>query len=488
MTKHRYSPLGLICALGLVSATATTWAADSTAALANAWPAFRGPNSSGVAATAARPPWQISPTNGVLWSIDLAWSPSSPCVYGDRIFITTFEADKLETRAYSAKDGKLLWRRTAPCDQLEEYHPAYGSPATATPACDGKIVVSYFGSSGLFGYDLDGKELWQRRLPMAKTHANFGSGTSPLLANDRIFLNRDLMGASALLAFDAKDGHQVWEAPRLEFSTSYGTPILWQHDGLSEVIMNGALSLCAYDAATGAERWRVRGMPSGACTTPVVGGGLLYAGGWMPGKSDSPFPTWQSLAEKFDKNTDDALSDDEMQGEGSYLKSFDFDKNGKLEKAEWTGIIDRLQAGENCMLGIKPGGSGDATATQVAWKATKGLPYVPSPLYYDGRLYWVKDGGIATCVDAKTGQAAYSEVRLKEASGSYYSSPVAADGRIYVASMKGMLTVFKAGGTQPEIVHQADFGEAIDATPALVGDKLYLRTRSKLMAFGPAKN
>jgi outer membrane protein assembly factor BamB len=109
---------------------------------------------------------------------------------------------------------------------------------------------------------------------------------------------------------------------------------------------------------------------------------------------------------------------------------------------------------------------------------------VPSPIYYDGRIYYVKDGGLITSLNAKTGEAFYTQERLPEAAGTYYSSPVAADGRIYVASLQGKLTVVKAGGEKPEILHQVDFGDRILATPALVGDKIYLRTTGKLWAFG----
>jgi hypothetical protein len=119
----------------------------------------------------------------------------------------------------------------------------------------------------------------------------------------------------------------------------------------------------------------------------------------------------------------------------------------------------------------------------VVWNATRGLPYVASPLCYQGRVYLVKDGGLVSCFDARTGEPFYLQERLSKAEGTYYASPVAADDRIYLASLKGVLTVIKAGGSSPEIIHQADFKERIDATPALVGDRVYLRTRTKLYAF-----
>jgi len=132
---------------------------------------------------------------------------------------------------------------------------------------------------------------------------------------------------------------------------------------------------------------------------------------------------------------------------------------------------------------VKAGGHGDISESHVAWKATRGLPYVPSPLHYQHRLYLVRDGGMMSSFDATSGKPFYLQERIEGASGSYYASPVAADGRIYLASKDGKVTVIKAGGEKPEILHQADFGERIFATPALVGDRLYLRTATRLYAF-----
>jgi len=134
------------------------------------------------------------------------------------------------------------------------------------------------------------------------------------------------------------------------------------------------------------------------------------------------------------------------------------------------------------LISVNPGGTGDITKTHVAWSYNRGLPYVPSPLFYKDRIYLIKDGGLITSLDAKSGKPIYSQERLGT-TGSYYASPVAADGRIYVASLPGKLTVLKAGGDSPEILHQVEFGERIFATPALVGDRLYLRTQTQLYAF-----
>ena len=460
----------------MVAATATLLAQDP------AWPGFRGPNGSGVG-TQARPPVGLGPTNHVLWASDVPWSPSSPAIAGERVFLTTFADGKLETRAYATRDGQVLWRRAAPAEQLEDYHATAGSPAAGTPTTDGRHVVSYFGSSGLLCYDVEGRELWQLRLPVAETHGAFGSGTSPLLVGNRVILNRDVISGSSILAVDVETGKRLWETPRPEVATSYSTPVLWREAGWEEIVVAGALVMKAYDLANGSERWQVRGLPAAACTTPVVGDGLLLFAGWGPGQADAPFPSWEEMLKKDDKNGDGWLGADEVEGGAAVLKSFDFDKNGRLEQPDWDRLTGMLARGENCLLAIRPGGQGDVTESHVAWKATRGLPYVPSPLYYESRIYLVKDGGIVSCFDAKTGEPCYLQERLTKAEGTYYASPVAADGHLYFASLKGVLTVVKAGGSEPEIVHQADFKERIDATPALVGDRLYLRTKTKLYAF-----
>ena len=456
----------------------------AASAAVESWPEFRGANASGVSDT-AKPPVKFGPAENVLWSIAVPGAPSSPCVWGDRIFLTAFEGGKLQTRCHDRRDGKLLWSRVSPAEKLEEFHATEGSPAASTPVTDGQRVVSYFGSCGLICHDFAGKELWRHELPPAVTAGNFGSGSSPIIVGDLVVLNRDQARDSSLLAVQLKTGKMAWQTPRPDAPTSYGTPVLWKNGGGEEIVVAGSLTLKAYDPKTGAERWRVRGLPSYTCTTPVAGDGMLFCAGWSPGKADSPWPSWESVLEKQDKNHDGVVSLEEFteQGDKAWFKSQDINGNGKLDREDWDTIGGLMKKGENVMLAVKPGGSGDITDTHVAWKFTRGLPYVPSPLLYQSRVYIVKDGGMATCVDAKTGQPFYTQERLK-AAGSYYASPVAADGRIYVVSLDGKVTVFKAGGETPEILHQVDFKERIAATPALVGNQLYLRTATKLYAFG----
>lgn len=448
------------------------------------WPQFRGPNCSGVAKQ-ARPPVELAPGTNQLWKTAVPAGSSSPCIWGGRIFLTAFEDGKLWTQCYQRQNGRLLWQREAKTDELEEFHATEGSPAASTPATDGERVVSYFGSFGLICHDFGGKELWQHRLPVAQTAGSFGSGGSPVIADGLVLVNRDQMKNCSLLAADLRTGKKVWETGRPDVSQSFGTPMIWNNDGTTEIVMSGSLKLKAYDPKTGAERWSLAGMPSFTCTTPVAGGDLLYFAGWSPGKEAGSGPTWAGLVQPADKDNDNVVTLEEAKAAhfDSYFKSLDQNGDGKITPEDLTAMQAQMAKGENVLIAIKSGGKGELTASHVEWKQTRGLPYVPSPLLYEDRIYLIKDGGMVSSHDAKTGKTHYQQERLN-AIGNYYSSPVAANGNIYVASLNGRVTVFAAGGATPKIRYQADFGERISATPAMAGEAIYYRTATALYAFG----
>jgi outer membrane protein assembly factor BamB len=448
-----------------------------------AWPAFRGLNSSGVASE-AKPPVKIGPTNSVLWKIQVPWSPSSPCNWDDQIFLTTFAENELQTRCYQRSDGKLAWSRGVKPDKLEIFHSTENSPAATTPATDGQRVVVYFGSVGLICYDMKGTELWRHPLPVALSGGGYGTTASPLISGDLVVLNRDQDQGSSVLAIDLRTGKKAWETPRPDAYGSFGTPIIWQNNGVDEVVMPGSLRLKGYALNTGKEDWMVQGTAAFVCTTPVAGDGLLFFAAWSDGKADDPWPSWEKFLEEHDKNKDGVVALDEFEvASRDFYRGLDINRDGKIDKSDYDQLLAAIAKSENVLIAVKPGGRGDVSQSHVAWKVTRGLPYVASPLYYKGRIYLFKNGGMMSSYDASTGNPYYVQERL-DASGSYYSSPVAADGRIYIASLPGKMTVVKAGGDKPEILHQTEFGERIFATPALVGDNLYLRTKSTLYAFG----
>lgn len=448
------------------------------------WPRFRGPGGFGVA-DGQKPPVEYGLDKNLLWKTSVPSGASSPCIQGGRIFLTAFENGKLFTLCLEQKSGKELWRRDAGAETIEAFLPGQGSPAAATPVTDGKLVVVYFGSCGLIAYDYEGKELWREKMPVAETNNDFGSGTSPILEDGLVVLVRDLKKDSSIQTFDAATGKRAWTAPRPGMATGYSTPIVWDQGGFKELIAPGGLMLKAYDLKTGAERWSVRDMPAVNCGSPVVGGGLLYFAGWSPAGEDAPMPSFDDIL-KADTDSDGKLS--KAESENTMLKGFfspnDLNKDGFITREEWDGLIGYLKKGKNRLVAVKPGGSGDITETHVVWQRAKALPYVPSALHYRGRVFLIKDGGLVSCYDALTGEVKYEQERLG-VGASFYASPVAADGHIYVVDLAGK-AVTLAAGDKLEVLWKTDLGERTAATPAIVDNTLYYRTESKLVAFKAA--
>jgi outer membrane protein assembly factor BamB len=453
-----------------------------------AWPQFRGPGGSGIA-TGQKPPVQFGPDKNVKWKVPVPSGLSSPIVAGDKLVITALEDGKLFTIAYQRATGKEVWRAQAPAKKLEAHHKTESSPATSTSATDGKRIVSYFGSCGLFCYDLEGKELWRFELPTAVTLGNFGSGVSPIIADNTVILQRDVTNDSKILALDLTTGKPRWEKKRLS-PISYGTPVIWDTPAGKQVVAPGHGQLIGYDLKTGVERWSVAGMPSGCCSSPVAADGMLYFAGWSPGQDkDFKMPSFDDLLKQAGEEKLGYLTKEGS--EKTMIKGFfehqDANMDGKLTRDEWDAMLQFLSQGKNSAFAVKAGGAGDVSKSHVLWKKTKGLPYVTSALVYGGQLVMVKDGGIVTAYDAKTGNEIYMERAIDD--GKYYASPVAANGHIYFTSLDdGVVTVLNAGTSKPEVVAtNPKLGERVAATPAIADDTIYLRTAGHLYAFAEKK-
>ncbi|HEV2971176.1 MAG TPA: PQQ-binding-like beta-propeller repeat protein [Pirellulales bacterium] len=462
-----------------------TMCVAATAALAeDNWPRFRGPNGSGVSES-QHPPVPIDRDSMLRWKVAVPAGVSSPCVWGKHLFLTAVEDGKLWTLAYDCDNGHLLWRAEAPAKEIEKFHAIEGSPAASTCATDGQRVVSYFGSCGILCYDFQGHLLWKHELPVAQTHYDFGTGTSPILADGLVILVRDQKNAPAILALDAETGEERWKADRPNVPTAFSTPMISGQGKEMQLIVAGALRMKAYDLHSGKECWVLRGLPSANCTSPVTDGKRLYFAGWSPG-SDSPMPSYDDLLKQFDANKDGILEKAEM--EKSFLKDF-FDANdtnhdGKLTRDEWDANLSYMKQGKNSLLAVTAKGEGDITDTAIDWKHTKGLPYVPSPLFYRGRIFLVRDGGLASCYDAEKGQTIYENRRLG-ASGKYYASPVAAGGYIFIVSLAdGVISAIDAASDNPEVAAQRKLDERVAATPAIAGNRLYVRGGQHLYCFG----
>ena len=469
------------CAVALFLAT-------SAHAVDENWPQFRGSNGSGISAS-KNPPLKIDTESALRWKVEVPPGASSPCVWGDRIFLTAYADGKLWTLAYSRDTGKELWRTAAPAKQIEKYHHSEGSPAASTCVADGQRVITYFGSCGLLAYDFDGKPLWTYELPMAETSFDFGSGTSPILAQDMVVLVRDVKNGPVAIAVDAATGKERWKADRTGSPTAYSTPTVYGEGKDALLIVPGSLRMKAYELTTGKERWVLRGLPAANCTVAVVGGDRLFFAGWSPGQDDFKMPTLEELLSQMDANKDGKLQKAETKDTPleNFFDNNDTDHDGSITKAEWDGNLAFMKQGKNSLMAINPSGQGDISESGVVWKRSKGLPYVPSPIFYEGRIFFVRDGGFASSYDAATGKPIYEGKRIGIAD-KYYASPIAAAGHIYLASLdQGTISILRADAEKPEVVAERKLEERISATPALVGDQLYVRSEKHLYCFGEPK-
>jgi outer membrane protein assembly factor BamB len=449
------------------------------------WPQFRGPGGLGLGAADARPPVVFGPSTNVAWRVEVPAGNSSPIVRGTRVFLTAFAEGKLLTLAIDRGSGREIWRREVVPQKVEEVHQSLGNPASATPVTDGERVYVHFGSVGVLAYDLDGKELWRR--PMALTQTEYGASSSPVLAGGNVIQLIDQDGGSHLVALDRRTGAVVWRVERPEMRRGFGTPIVWDHDGASDLVVPGTVWLKGLDPRTGSERWRVSGLARITCTSPVVGDGMLFTASWTTGGDHNgehiTMPPFDEFLAAHDADKDGKFRFDELPPGPmkQRFKHLDGDRSGFIERAEWESMADIFARVENQAFAVKPDAKGGLSDAGVLWRFKKGLPYVGSPLHYRGRFYMVKNGGMLTCLDPMTGKAVYQEERLG-AVGDYYASLVAADGRIYVTSQRGVVTVVKAGDSF-EVLARNDLGEVAQASPAPLGDTLLVRTAGHLAAF-----
>ena len=431
----RSSWIALLATVVLSSFTGSGQTADK-----EWWPQFRGPNSSGLGG--GRPPVQFGPGEKVRWKTAVGAGLSSPSVWGGRIFLTDFDRTnkQLATLCIDRRTGKVLWRRTVAAEAIEKVHEI-ASPAASTPATDGERVYVYFGSYGLVAYDLDGNLKWEKRLPIPENP--YGAVASPIVAGDFLVLNHQGKDAY-LLAVNRRDGRTVWKTDRSLFQYGWSTPVHWRHDGIDEIVVLGGdfkpnQRLMAYNLSDGAERWWVGGLPACGKSTPVIGDGLLFLA--------APDIILDPAAEK---------------------------SNPERAAQIYANNSARVMA-------VRPGSTGELSQAKIVWSERRGVPGVPSPLYYNGRLYTFQNGGIVFCRDAKTGALVYSG-RLG-ALGYYYSSPVAADNKVYIASADGVVVVLDAG-EKLKILATNQLDSAVLATPAIVDGNIYVRTETHLYAFG----
>ncbi|MEQ8768004.1 MAG: PQQ-binding-like beta-propeller repeat protein [Planctomycetota bacterium] len=444
------------------------------------WSRFRGPNGSGIAESGPLPT-VFGPDENVVWKVEMPLGHSSPVLWGERLFLTGVEDEALLTICLNRETGEELWRREAKRERVTKVDER-NNAASPSPAVDGDVVVVFFPDSGLVAYDLEGKELW--RHPLGPFNNLYGMGASPIVVGSRVVLPCDQQTGSFLIALDKQTGKVLWKQDRPWARSGHCTPILTRtEDGKQQILLPGSFFLDAYDAETGARVWWVGGLCFEMKSVPVMKDGILYINGF-----GSPFnqPGRQITVKDFeeqDTNGDGQILPDEMP-EGPLSGWFDFvDLAGdkKLDEGDWSYLRAAL-ASQNGLLAIRVGGQGDCTEKNTLWAYRRGIPQLPSPLLIAETLYLVNDsGGLATTLDPESGEAKVRG-RLK-AQDNYYASPVAADGKIYIASESGLVSVLSEGqGFEALAVNE--LGEGCYATPAIADGRLYIRTTGTLYCFG----
>lgn len=417
------------------------------------WPSFRGPVASGVMEghpTAVR--WDVDTSTNIRWKTPIpGLAHSGPVIWDNQIFVTTAETeggkedlkiglygdiDSVQDDAvYSWKvlcivvaSGRILWEKTAAVGKPKVKRHPKSSHANASPATDGKYVVAFFASEGLYCYDMDGTLLWDKDLGIldsgyfAVPNAQWGSASSPVIHDDKVILQCDVQQEPFLVAYDIQTGKEIWKTQRTELPTwSTPTVLTGTHP---QIIVNGHKHIGGYDLETGKEIWNMAGGGDIPVPTPIVAHDLIF--------------------------------------------------------------ITSAHGGMSPVYAIRPSAKGDISlepdelsSDHIPWWVKRGGNYMTTPLVYGDYLYCCKDNGQLTCFNAKTGETIYGK-RLKKGA-SFSASPVAADGKIYFPDEAGDIHVVKAG---PEfnVLAVNQMNETCMATPAISQGTLYLRTRGHLIA------
>lgn len=462
------------------------------------WGRFRGPNGTGVSA-ATNLPTDFGPEKHVLWKTPLPPGHSSPVLTATRIFVTAHTAEKdgykLLVIALDRKSGQQLWLREVPRQQTGRRENVNG-PASPSPVTDGTNVYAFFQEFGLVSFTAEGKERW--RLPLGPFNMFYGFGASPILVDRTLVLAVDQDNGAYLLAVDANSGRQRWKTARPHVTSGYSTPTVYRPArGGAQLIVPESFQLTAYAVEDGRKVWWVRGLACEMKSVASLDGDTIYINGWgfsqnQPGRQVATVPFAQGLA-KYDKNGDQLVATEEVSGTEpmdrmlgkSVFPAFDLNRDGKLNAQEWD-VFRAMLASENGLLAIRLGGEGDMTDRAILWKYQRPVPQVPSTLLYQGVLFMVNDSGILIAFDPKSG-AVLKEGRLKGAIDKYFASPIGADGKVWLVSQDGTVSVVTARGDW-EILFVNPLGDEVFATPVPADGQLFIRTHGALYAFGAPKS
>lgn len=477
----------LVCIVGAALALGSLRVATAPT---SEWSRFRGPNGNGVSDTTGLPA-EFGPAKNVVWKAAVPQGHSSPVLTRTRVFLTAHDADRLLVLALDRATGREVWRREVPRAAKGRLDGPNG-PASPSPVTDGDRVFAFFQDFGLIAFTADGRELW--RLPLGPFNIYYGFGASPILAGGLVVLPVDQDSGSYLLGVDARTGKVRYKVDRPGVISGYSTPTVYEpKSGPRQILIPESFQLSAYSAEDGHRIWWVRGLACEMKSVASIAGDTLYVNGWgfpqnQPDAKVATVAFSEGLA-RYDTNGNGRVEKEEVTGNAPMdrmlspkygFPAFDLDRNGSLDAREWE-IFRAMLGAENGLLSISLGGSGDMTDTAVRWKYQRPVPQVPSTLLYGGALFMVNDSGILLAFDPATG-AVLKQGRLKGAIDKYFASPVGADGKVFLASQDGTVSVISAKGDW-EILSVNAMDDEVFATPAIADGRIYLRTRSTLYCF-----
>jgi outer membrane protein assembly factor BamB len=371
--------------------------------------------------------------------------------------------------ALDLRTGEQLWKYSKARTRRNEIDEPRNDPASPTPAADSDGVYVFFHDYGLIGLSLAGKERWH--LPLGPFVNNYGMGTSPVVHGNSVFLQCDQVRGSYLVAVNKRNGAIRWRKDRPSAIEGWSTPVV-APDGRHLVTL-GSSGLEGLDVETGESRWHVPAAGGLMIPVPVIYRDHIIA--TIRGSDQPAFPSWESIR-TLDTDGDGKLNPEETAkrfNKGSFGIA-DPSRDGFITEAEWNAFRNR-GVGDFGITSVR------ASDRSIAWRYTRGLPYVPSPVVYGDVLYSVRNGGIVLTLDARDGKL-HKEARLPGAAGEYFASPVAAGGRVYFASAEGRISIINAAPDW-EVIASADLGEPVFASPAIAGDAMIVRTSSKVHCF-----
>lgn len=447
------------------------------------WAQFRGPNCSGISSS-KNLPVNFSADNNVSWSHELGDGIACPIIVNDRVYITSMVGDQtFAVICFDALTGEQLWKNEMVTGPLPGITPP-NSHASSTPAADGERVYVYFSTLGLLAFSKDGKLEWHRPLPVPEYLLSWGAATSPVLYKDSVIFCQDDDLFSYVMAVNKKTGEVLWQTERSDVLGGYAVPLVCPVGDRAEIVVAGSGHLKGYDSETGKELWRCNSLLRTVMTTPVFHDGIVYLAIESYGDTDRILK--YALLQWRDTNQDGAITKDEVPE--AFTQKFvrgDVNKDGKLVDDEITAAFQPTNTvgGGKVVQAVRVGGSGDVTESHMVWNLTdtRAPSNLASPLFVNDRLFIVKKGGISSSFDTN-GKKVWYQKRIGNR-GNYYASPVAGDGKIYVPGENGNIVVLE-DGPEMKVLAKNDMGGSLVATPAIANDRIFVRTRDKLLCVG----